>query len=256
VKEFGLMERLTLPIPGADLGRWFAPLGLSVKIAIGTFSLQSILNFSWKDYKQACVWMGLRSFHLVALAAVFVAATLTIQLILELEKFRTQDIAAALISIGLLREIGPLTISLAWCARISAFIATETLDYKIKNNGRDFSQTFILPRYLAAVTMALPLATYGLLIGFATGAFISPLLGGCSFWDFLQSGMQATHNKDLVTYFLKLVLINPTIAIFAGSVCGLQKNHVFPAAASAVTATFICGYVANLLVTIVLFLRG
>jgi phospholipid/cholesterol/gamma-HCH transport system permease protein len=248
-----LIQKLT-PLPGADIARWLSPLGQAWAFVFGAFSIESIMNLSWPEYRKACIWMGLRSFHMVTLSAVFVAATLTIQLIVELKKYQAQDVTAALIAVGLLREIGPLTIGLAWCARIAACISDEAQAYKISNSGANFAQTFILPRYLAAVTMALPLATYGLIIGFTTGAIVSPLLGGCSFWDFLHSGMQAVHDKDLLTYFLKLVFVNPTIAVFAACICGTQINKVFPPASSAVTATFLCAFIANLAITIAIFL--
>jgi len=248
------MQKLTQRLPGADIGRWLAPLGQTWALVLGAFSIESVLNFSWQEYRKACIWMGLKSFHMVTLSAVFVATALVIQLITELQKYHAQDVAAALISVGLLREIGPLTIGLAWCARVAACISDEAQAYKISNSGVNFSPTFILPRYLAALTMALPLATYGLLIGFTTGALVSPLIGGCSFWDFLHFGMQAVHDKDLATYFLKLVFVNPTIAVFAACVCGTQMNKVFPVASSAVTATFICAFIANLAITIAVFL--
>ncbi len=48
--------------------------------------------------------MGPQSLHLVALAAVFVAIALTMQCTLELERYQAQDLAGAVISLGLLRR--------------------------------------------------------------------------------------------------------------------------------------------------------
>ncbi len=250
-----MLQKLTQRLPGADIWPWLAPLGQSMEIAFGALSIQSVLKFSWKEYRKACTWMGLRSFHMVALAAVFVGAASVTQLVVELKKYHAQDVTGALITIGLLREIGPLTVGLGLCARIAAYIAEEAKAYNANDSGQDFSTTFVLPRLLAVLTVALPLATYGLLIGFISCAMFSSAIEGSAINDFFCSAKQALHHKDLVAYFLKLAFVYPTIAIFAGCVSGLeQSQNSFSVAANAVTATFICGLAANLVITIALFL--
>jgi len=250
-----LIQKLTQRLPGADIGRWLAPLGQAMVLALGTFSIESVSNFSWGEYRKACRWMGPGSFHLVALAAVFVASSLVIQLVVELKKYHAQDVIGAVISLGLLRGIGPLTVGLALCARIAAYIAKEAKPYKANDLRREFSKKFVLPRLLAALTVALPLAAYGLLIGFITSALVSVVIGGGSTNYFFQSARQAVHDKDIAAYFIKLAFAFPIIAVFAGCVSGLgQTDKGFSAAANAVTATFICGFFANLVITIALFL--
>lgn len=159
-------------LPGAEIIDWLSPVGESVKLIIGAFSWQSFKNLSWREIRNHCRWMGLESFFLVALAAVGVAIALLIQCVIELHKYRLHDLAGAVISIGLLREIGPLTVGLAWCGRIGARISDEAHAYIANNSEQDFAHKFILPRYIAALMMAIPLAAYGLVIGFLTAAFL------------------------------------------------------------------------------------
>ena len=250
-----MLEKLWQSVLANDLIIWFGPVYRVLGLMAGALSLKSIANFSWPEYRRACVWMGLRSFHMVVLAAVFVASALVIQLIIELKKYKAEDLAGALISIGLLREIGPLVVGLAWCARVAAFVSEEAYSFKLDKSAKAFASEFILPRYLAAVTMAFPLVTYGLLIGFASAALVSPVMGGSSPNTFLHSATQAVHSKDFLAYFLKLVLINPTIAIFAACAAGLNLNSdSVSVAANAVTATYIVGFIANLAATVAIFL--
>jgi ABC-type transporter Mla maintaining outer membrane lipid asymmetry permease subunit MlaE len=248
------MQRYLRRLPGIDLLLWLGPLGLAVKMFIYAMSPKAFLGFRRDEFRRCAVWMGQRGFHLVAIASVFVSIALTIQCVTELQKYRGENLAGAAISIGLLRELGPLTVSLAWCARVSAFLA-EGAKHWLDGDLEAFSCNFIAPRYLAALAMSVPLGAYGLLFGFITAALVAPLLGVTSTGDFLESARESIHTQDLVVYFIKLILINPTIGVFAGCAAGWygRRDSTAPVAANAVTATFLGGYIANLMITIAAF---
>ena len=237
-------------VPPSEIFFWVATLGRAVRIFIGAFMPPSIAAFSYKRFKIACLWMGPESFHLVTLAAVAVSIALTIQCCLELQRYQAQDISGAVISIGLLREIGPLTVSLAWCARVAARIAAEAQAYGEAGKSEEFCRSFVLPNYLAALTMAVPLGTYGLVVGFITAALAAPLLDVSSTTQFLRSAHEGIEWRDIVVYNVKLILINPTVGFFAGCAAGTattQSDKAVPS--NAVTATFLVGFFTNLLIT-------
>ncbi|HEY9712218.1 MAG TPA: ABC transporter permease [Chroococcales cyanobacterium] len=237
-----------------DLVNWFSVFGASVRLFVEAVNLRSFAYFDRAEFSSLCVWLGLRSFHMIALSAMFVGIALTIECVIELQKYNAQDISGAAISIGLLRELGPMTVSLAWCARVAALYSEEARNYSL-DGGKNFAQRFVFPRYLAAVAMSIPLGAYGLVIGFITGALFAPLLGVNSTNDFLESAHMGVHRKDVVVYFVKLVAINPTIGVFSGCLAGKAARSLSePVAANAVTATFIGGYIANLAITIVAYL--
>lgn len=249
------ISKLAGLIPPIELFFWVAPLGRAIRLFFDAFQPSSLSRFSFKKFKVACLWMGPESFHLVALAAVTVAIALTIQCCIELQKYQAQDLSGAVISIGLLREIGPLTVSLAWCARVAARIAAETQAYYDAHKIEEFTQTFVLPNYIATVAMSIPLGTYGLVIGFITGALVAPMLGVSSTSVFFHSARDGIQMKDIIVYFIKLILVNPTIGFFAGCAAGATTNHSNNAAPSnAVTATFIVGFFANLIITYAAYL--
>jgi len=245
------MQKVLKWLPGFDIPLWLAPLGLSVKLFFCAMSPDALMQIRKAEFRGYCQWMGEKSFHLVALAAVFVSIALTIECVVEMQKYHAQDLSGAMISIGLLRELGPLTVSLAWCARIAALLSNEAKNYAGSDDVGEFARTFVCPRYLAALAMAVPLGAYGLFFGFITGALVAPLLGVSSTNDFLESARLGIHDKDLVVYFLKLIVVNPTIGVFAGCAAGWYgRGRISVAAgANAVTATFLAGYLANLVVT-------
>jgi len=253
------MQRALRWIPGFDIPDWLAPLGLSVRLFFSAVSPGALRKVRRADLQKYCLWMGEKSFHLVALAAVFISIALTIQCVTEMQKYRAQDLSGAVISIGLLREIGPLTVSLGWCARVAALLSNEARQFTGSDDVGEFARNFVCPRYLSALAMSIPLGTYGLLFGFITGAIVAPLLGVSSTNDFLESARQGIQDKDLAVYFIKLILVNPTIGVFAGCAAGWygrgRNNASMPVEANAVTATLLVGYIANLIVTYAAYIR-
>ncbi len=241
---------------GAELIYWFAPFGLASRSFVRCFSITGLRDLHWQEFRAYCHWLGQESLHFVVLSAVFVSIALTIQCVIELKKYGAEDLAGAVISLGLLRELGPMTVSTAWCARVSAFISEEVLLYKEQYLSAEVPSSFILTRYLAAVAMSIPLSGYGLVAGFVTAALIAPLLGCSSVSDFLEPARLSIDNKDLVVYFAKLIFVNPTIGVFLGIASGLATNDVRHAASNAVTGTFIGCFILNLAVSAFAYLTG
>ena len=202
--------------------------------------------------------MGQRSFHFVALSAVFIAIALTVECILELKRYQAEDLTGAAIAIGLLRELGPLTISVAWCARVSALVSEEARNQKDRwTSDSSFAGEFVFPRLLAAVSMAIPLGAYGLLVGFITAGLFAPLFGVSSLNYFVDSAREAIQDRDIIVYFTKLIAVNPIVGVLVGAVCGLHaRSKDEPVAANAVTGTFLGCLALNLAVTVAAYLRG
>ncbi len=234
--------------------RWMQPLGRSVRLLITALHPRGLSRFDWGLFASKCVWLGPQSLPLVAISAVFISLTLTLQAVLEMRQLRTQDLSGAVIAIGLLRELGPITVSMAWAARVTAHLCAEGRDFGIERSDSDYATYFVLPNLLAGLLMSIPLAAYGLVIGFATAALFAPTLGVSSTNDFSETARLYIRNKDVMTYFVKLILINPTIAVLVGSAYGRDNGQSQKfATANAVTTLFIAGFICNWLFTYAVF---
>ncbi len=232
---------------------WFAPFGQAAKLAGEMLYPGNILALQFSRYRANLHWMGFESLPLVGLSAMFVSLALTIQTIIELKNFSAQDMAGMVISIGLLRELGPLTVSVAWCARVAARLCGEARDFN--GSSREFVSQFALPKYLAALSMAVPLGAYGLVIGFLTSALFAPYLGVSSTHDYLSAAKPAIRDKDLFCYFLKLIVLNPTIGVFAGCVFGRYgKGNRAEVCSNAITAMFIAAMFFNFIFTYAMYM--
>ncbi len=241
----------------------FSPLsnfGIAVKLFIISFSPGSwhSARHAGRVFRKYALWMGIYSFALVGLAAMSIGCALTLESVTELKTFGAEKLSGALISLGLMREMGPLTVSLAWCVRVSALISEETKYFRADfKSDKEFAQNYILPRYGTTMLMATCMGAYGLLIGFATATLVSPFFGVTSMLDFLDSARDTIKFKDIVVYFIKLIAVNPTIGFFMGITAGLNSyRHNSQPAPEAITMTFLYGYLANLMVTIAAFYRG
>ncbi|HEY9684014.1 MAG TPA: ABC transporter permease [Oculatellaceae cyanobacterium] len=233
--------------------RWVAPVGQSARLAGQMLLPQNLLGINWGAFHSSLRWMGLGSLPLVGLSAMFVSMALTIQTVNEMDRFSAQDLSGAVISIGLLRELGALTVSVAWCARVCARLCGEAYDFRGLN--ADFVTQFALPKYLCALAMSVPLGGYGLVIGFITSALFAPTLGVSSTMDYLEGARLGIRDKDLVVYFVKLVLLNPTIGVFAGCAFGrFARGNRSEVVSNAVTAMFIASMFANLLFTYAVYM--
>src|SRR5579883_3394178 len=101
----------------------FAPLGRAARLSAQLLTIDAIKAIDWRDFRETCLWMGAGSLSFVVFAGIFISWALTLQTISEMNKFNADDLAGSVIAVGLLRELGPLTVSLAWSARTSARIS-------------------------------------------------------------------------------------------------------------------------------------
>lgn len=234
------------------------PVGCAVRLFIRAINPHNFKHISFHEFKDHCKWMGPGQFHLVAISSLLISIALTIQCVIELHKYQAEDISGMAISIGLLREMGPLTISVAWCAIVSARISEVARNtYKNYSSDRDFAEKFVPVRLLAALAVSVPLGGYGLAIGFVTAALYSPTIGVNSAMDFAESARVAITDLDVTVYFVKLIAVNPVIAVIIGASCGIKEPDLSaPVSAKAVSMTVLGCYLFNLAVTVSAFLDG
>lgn len=191
------------------------------KHCLAAFSVRTFARLQLGEIRQELNWMLLSSVPEIILLSSFVALALTLQTVIELRQFKAADLAGSVIAVGLLRELGPLIVSSAWCAKVAAGLCSQTRELLLKGQSSRFS-SFLCTRLVAALIAAVPLSAYGLFFGLLTGAALAPHLGSTSTADFLENARQSVKDKDLCTFFLKLCLINPTAGVFCGCITALR----------------------------------
>jgi phospholipid/cholesterol/gamma-HCH transport system permease protein len=225
-----------------------APLGQIALVLAALVNPDSYRHLNRRDYLESCRLMGPASFPIVSLSAVFVGSALTLQTVLESQRFGVEHFSGAFIAIGLLRELGPLTVGISWAGRVAAIVAEDACRVGEISDDAEFAKSFIFPRLAAAWTISLPLDTYGLIIGFTAATVTAAIFGGISPNDFLESARLAMTNKDVWVFYGKLSGIIPPVTMLTTAVClRMERQHKERMISRAMTAAMIACYIATAL---------
>jgi phospholipid/cholesterol/gamma-HCH transport system permease protein len=228
------------------------PFAKAIELFILTVGALPFAALNRQTFFERCLLLGENAIPMVCFCAIFISLALTFQTVNELRAYRAQDLAGTVIAIALLRELGPVTVSLAWCARTAAIMSEGSQAFR-DNTDEHFVHHFVFTNWLASLAMSVPLSVFGLVAGFLAGALLAPMVGATSTADFLEASRSAIKNRDLFVYFIKVILINPTIATFIGCAVGKTATGQTSSAARAVSQMFIIATAVNLALTWALY---
>ncbi len=117
------------------------------------------------DFIEQVDAIGLRSLSVAVLTAVFSSMVMTVQFVVQLARFGAREHVASVVSLSLVRELGPVLTALIVGGRVGAGIAaelgsmnvTEQID-AMRSMGADPVEKLVAPRVLAGI-LCLPLLT-------------------------------------------------------------------------------------------------
>jgi phospholipid/cholesterol/gamma-HCH transport system permease protein len=144
-------------------------------------------RWDWADIVYQLDLLGVQSFVIVLITAVFIGMVLALQTAYALEAFGAKLYVGAVVSLSVVRELAPVLISLMVGGRVGAGITAEIGSMKVTEQidalralGSNPVRKLILPR-LVAFVLALPaLVMLANLLGIFGGYVISSLSLGIS----------------------------------------------------------------------------
>lgn len=190
---------------------------------LGSTTLQ--MRHAWKrrrfilDQLYTC---GIRPLPVVLVVALFTGMILALQTGIELDRFGAKDRIAAIIGLGLCREMGPFMTALILTASVGSGIAAELGTMKVSEEIDALEtmsirpESFLVMPRLVAMAIATPLLTFVTdLVG---------ILGGCL--------VSATRLRIAPEQYLKNVVNSLAEVLTWGGLpkdlyCGLAKAFVF-----------------------------
>ena len=211
--------------------------------------------------------IGVGSLPIVLLTGFFIGAVMVLQTAAQFERFGQTALTADVVSLALVRELGPSITGLLVAGRnssgmaseLGSMLVTEQVD-AMRAMGTDPIRKLVTPRMIATVLM-LPLLTamadfLGLIGGYVVSYF-TLRLGAVSFWT---RAIDALEFSDLMQGLSKPIVygfILSTIGCYQGlSVTGGTQG-VGRATTQAVVASSVFILVANFFLTkLMLFLAG
>src|SRR5271155_694935 len=163
--------------------------------------------------------IGVGSLPIVVLTGFFTGAVLAVQASNTLERFGSITLVGQLVSLSMVRELGPVLTSLMVAGRnssgmaseLGSMVVTEQID-AMRALGTDPMKKLVAPRMVATIFMLFFLTIISDLVGLCGGSFIAKALLRLDLQQYWQSAWQTLIFQDVFMGLVKPVLFGFIIA--------------------------------------------
>lgn len=207
------------------LGSGVKMFGLALIVLYRTWALILRGKIDWNETLHQCEMIGLKSFLVVGLTALFTGFAMSLQISRELVLFGGDTAIGGVVSLALIREIGPITAGVTLAGRVGSAIAAELTTMMITEQidalhimRIDPIEFLVVPRYVAGVTMMIVLSIYAMFIGLIAGVNIAWAAANVPAATFLDSVRQTILDRDFSVHFLKAFINGTIVTIFSCSI--------------------------------------
>tara|TARA_R110000850_G_C9996309_1_gene468358 strand:+ start:90819 stop:91598 length:780 start_codon:yes stop_codon:yes gene_type:complete len=183
--------------------------------------------FEFRELLKQCYYMGNKSFFLVAVTGFILGVVFTLQTRPTLEEFGAEAYIPSMISISIVREIGPVIIALICAGRIGSSIGAELGSMKVTEqiDAMEVSGTnpfkFLVVTRIAATTLMIPLLVIlGDFIALIGSALIENMKGDVSFQLYFNQVFNSLKFSDLMPATVKTFFFG-----FAIGLVGCYKGY-------------------------------
>lgn len=221
--------------------------------------------YEFKELRRQCFYIGNRSLGLVVVTAFIIGMVLTLQSRPTLEEFGAVSWMSSMVSISIVREIGPIITALICAGRVSSGISAEIGSMRVSEqiDAMEVSGTnpfrYLVVTRIVACTFMLPLLV---LIGDAIAIYSSFLVehikGNVSLVLYFNEVFEALQFSDILPATIKTFFFGFAIGLvgtFKGYFCKKGTAGVGVAANSAVVVTsmllFFIDFIAVLVANII-----
>ncbi|HEY6182214.1 MAG TPA: ABC transporter permease [Terriglobales bacterium] len=164
------------------------------------------------DIIQQADFIGWGSISIVVLAGFFTGAVLAQNSASTLERFGSVSLIGQLVSVGMVRQLGPVITGLMVAGRNASGIASELGSMKVTEQidamralGTDPTKKLVTPRVVATVTMLFFLTIIADLFGIVGGSMVAILMLGLDSHQYWTSSWQVLQNADVITGLIQPV---------------------------------------------------
>jgi len=203
--------------------------------------------------------IGFGSLPIVVLTGLSIGAELALNSANTLQRFGSLSLIGQLVSVGMVRELGPIITGLMVAGRNASGMASELGSMRVTEQidamralGTDPMKKLVTPRVAATVFMLFFLTIISDLLGLFGGALISNLLFRMDWHQYWSTSWQILVFQDVFMGLLKPVLFGfviATIGCYYGMTARGGTQGVGRATTQAVVASSVLILVVDLLVT-------
>ena len=209
-------------VPRAGLRRFFETAGAVALLGARTLGAAVRRPFGLAAVGRQLEVMGYRSLSVVVLTAIFSSMVMTVQFAVQMARFGAKEYVGNVVSLSLVRELGPVLTALMVGGRVGAGIAaelgsmsvTEQID-AMRAMGADPVKELVLPRVVAGA-IGLPLLTVvANVLGIAGAMAIARLDSQIDVTYFFHATLRAVTLDDFLGGLIKSVFFGVAIALIA-----------------------------------------
>ena len=200
--------------------------------------------FEFKELLRQCYSIGNKSLLLVGVTGFIIGLVITLQTRPTLEEFGAESWMPSMVSISIIREIGPVIIALTFAGRIASGIGAELGSMRVTEqidamevSGTNPFKYLVVTRILAATLMLPILVILGDAIALYGSFIIENTKGEVSFQLFFNKVFNALEFGDIIPATIKTYFFGFAIGLvgcFKGYYCEKGTVGVGLAANSAV----------------------
>ena len=214
------------------------------------------------DAIQQADLIGVGSLPIVVLTGMFTGMVLALQSANTLQRFGSLPLIGQLVSLSMIRELGPVLTSLMVAGRNASGMASELGSMKVTEQidamralGTDPSKKLVTPRVIATTFMLFFLTIISDLVGLVGGYFISYLLLGLDSFQYWNTAYQSLSFDDVFMGLIKPVFfgfIISTVGCYYGLSTTGGTQGVGRSTTQAVVAASILILIVNTFITRIL----
>ena len=212
---------------GNNLKSFFTEIGKLSFFAGRFFKEVFTRPFEFKELLRQCYNMGNRSLFLVGITGFILGLVFTLQSRPTLMEFGAQSWMPSMVSISIIREIGPVIIALICAGKISSGIGAELGSMRVTEqidamevSGTNPFKYLVVTRIMAAILMIPLLIIFGDAIALFGSALVENLKGDVSFQLYFNKVFDAIEFSDILPATVKSFFFGFAIGIDVFAVKG------------------------------------
>jgi phospholipid/cholesterol/gamma-HCH transport system permease protein len=171
------------------------------------------------DMAQQADVIGFGSLPIVLAACFFTGAALALNSATTLSRFGAQAVIGQLVSIGIIRELGPVLAGLVVAGRnasgmaseLGSMVVTEQID-AMRALGTDPLKKLVTPRVVSTTFMLFFLTILGDLLGLIGGSFVASIILGLDSHEYWSNAWQTLVFSDVFMGLAKPIVFGFLIA--------------------------------------------
>ncbi|WP_322549525.1 ABC transporter permease [Flavobacterium psychraquaticum] len=211
--------------------------------------------YEFKEFLRQCFNIGNRSFFLVGITGFIIGLVFTLQSRPTLEQFGAVSWMASMVSVSIIREVGPIIVALICAGKVGSGIGAELGSMKVTEqidamevSGTNPFKYLVVTRVLAATLMLPLLVIFGDLIAIYGSYLVENIKGNVSFALYFNQVFNILQFSDIVPATIKTFFFGFAIGLigcYKGYTCKKGTVGVGKAANAAVVYTSVLLFVID-----------